>query len=504
MTKKIKLFLLTITVALFATSCFEDQDDNAITASEINDFVWKGMNVFYVYKDETPDLANDRFASNNEYAAYLNGFSSPEDLFESLIYLPNDVDEFSIITPNFLELEQQLQGTRLDNGMRFGLARFSGTNNVFGFVRYVLPNSSASSQGVERGMIFTGVDGTTLTDTNFGNLLFGDNSSYTINLADYNDNGTPETDDDSISPNGNSITLTKEVITENPILINEVIETNGFRIGYLMYNGFRRSSSTLTELNNVMASFNAANIDDLVLDLRYNGGGSVDTAIFLASMISGLDNNTLFFEEEWNSDFQAAFESQNPAALINNFTNQMIIRNSDGDITFQQTINSLGLNKVYVLTSGSTASASELVINGLRPHIEVIQIGDDTLGKPQASTTIYDSEDFTRANANPNHTYALQPLIYESANADGFSQYYDGLPPTLGFELTEQIGNLGVLGDINEPLLEAAILEITGAGRFSLPEANSKFELVPDKKFIPKIEYEMFDNRNHHLSVKNK
>jgi len=501
--KRIKRLVLGLVLIGFATSCFEDNDDNLVAVSEINDFVWRGMNVFYVYKDNIENLANDRFATNAEYAEYLNSFNTPEDLFESLIYLPNDIDEFSAITSNYAELEQQLQGTSLNNGMEFGLVRITGTDSVFGVVRYVLPNSSAASQGVARGMVFTGIDGVTLTISNFRDLLFGSNTTYTVNLATYNNNGTTETDDDTITPNGNSITITKEVITENPILLNRVIETSGVKIGYLMYNGFRISNSRLTELNNVFGTFNSENIDELVLDLRYNGGGSVSTAIFLSSMITGQNTGDIFFTEEWNSDFQAAFEDQNPEALVNTFVNEMQIRNTDGGITFQQTINSLNLNKVYILTTGSTASASELVINGLRPYINVIQIGSDTTGKPQASTTIYDSEDFQRTNANQNHFYALQPLIYEAVNADGFSQYYDGLEPTTGFELNEDFGNMGILGDVNEPLLERAIADITGTGRFFNGRFNSsfssKFELMPDEEFKPKYSLEMFDEIKQHF-----
>lgn len=495
-----KLLLLTLIVAFSATSCFEDRDDNPIAINEINDFVWKGMNLFYVYKAEIPDLSDNRFSTNNEFANYLDSFSRPEDLFESLLYLPNSVDEFSIITPNFIQLEQQLNGTTLNNGMRFGLVRINSTNTVFGYVRYVLPNSSAENQGVTRGMIFTGIDGITLTSENAGSLLFGTNTTYTINLSDYDDNGTTETDDDTVTPNGMSISLTKEIITENPILVNEVIETNGFKIGYLMYNGFRFADANVIELNNVIADFKAANIDDLVLDLRYNGGGSVSTAIWLSSMITGQNTGDLFFKENWNDNFQAFFEENSPESLINNFVDNAEKRNSDGDVTFNLPLNTLNLDKVYILTTGSTASASELVINGLNPYIDVVQIGRDTRGKPQASITIYDSDDFGRQNANPSHTYAMQPLIYEAENSAGFSEYYDGLAPSLGFEMSENFGNLGVLGDENEPLLERAIQDITGTGRFSSPILNLNFEEVEPDTYLPKFTQEMVDNKHRDLS----
>src|SRR5690606_22500879 len=78
----------------------------------------------------------------------------------------------------------------------------------------------------------------------------------------------------------------------------------------------------------------------------------------------------------------------------------------------------LNLDKVYVLTTNRTASASELIINGLSPYIDVVQIGDRTTGKSQASVTLYDSENFSKQNANPSHKYAIQPLVAVSVNSE--------------------------------------------------------------------------------------
>ena len=101
--------LLAVMMLGLTTSCFEDRDDNVILASEINDFVWKGMNAVYLYKDNVPDLANDRFSSNQEYGNYLNSFSSPEELFESVIYQRETVDRFSWITDDYIALEIDYQ-----------------------------------------------------------------------------------------------------------------------------------------------------------------------------------------------------------------------------------------------------------------------------------------------------------------------------------------------------------------------------------------------------------
>lgn len=492
--KRIKMLLLACSALFIVTSCFEDLDDNVSTTSNINDFVWKAMNATYVYKDDIPNLSNDRFDSNEEYINYINDFQTPEDLFESLIYLPNDVDKFSAIVPNYFDLEQLLQGTTLSNGMVFGLVRLpNAATDVFGYIRYVLPNTDAEDKGLTRGVLFNVIDGETLTQNNFSSLLRP--NTYTIGLADYNNNGTPGiTSDDFIITNGQSVTLTKTAYTENPILTSNILNINGNNIGYLMYNNFRGDNSSLNQLNSVFAEFQSAGVSDLVLDLRYNGGGNVNTAIWLASMITGQFTDNVFFKEQWNSDIQTALEQSNPSSLINPFVNEMVRRDNSGDIIYQQSINSLNLNKVYVITSRSTASASELVINGLAPYIEVVQIGLTTRGKPQASITLYDSEDFTRNNVNPSHTYALQPLIYESENADGFSQYYNGLSPDSNYISGENYDDLGQLGDSEERLLAIAIADITGLGRQASPTDYSVKEIA-DQNFEHPLMYEMIDDR---------
>ena len=84
MNYKFKVFVTALLCAVITFSCFEDRDDNGAFASDINDFIWKGMNFWYLYKANIPDLSDDRFSSNEEYADYLNQFSNPPDLFESL------------------------------------------------------------------------------------------------------------------------------------------------------------------------------------------------------------------------------------------------------------------------------------------------------------------------------------------------------------------------------------------------------------------------------------
>ncbi len=447
--KTIKTIIIA-SIALFTvTSCFEDLDDNAIATSEINDFVWKGMNAVYLYKPEIPDLANNRFASVEAYATYLNSFETPEILFESLKYLPQSVDRFSRIFSNYFDLQNLLQGTTLSNGLEFNLYLVPGSQTeVFGAITLVLNNSVAANSGLQRGQIFRAVDGTELTTDNFNSLL--SQTSYTLNFANYDTNGTPELGDDTVTLTDENTSLTKVAYTENPVHKIEILNAGTATVGYLMYNSFNANFNEA--LNTAFGQFQAANIDELVIDLRYNGGGSVQTAAYLGSMVTGQFTGDIYSK---------LFYNENLSENDRNFLFTSSIENGSA-------INSLNLSKVYVLTTNRrTASASELVINSLNPYIDVVVIGENTVGKTQASVTVYDSPTlFSEDNINPSHTYAMQPLIANSTNVNDQLVPPNGLTPDI--EITEKSYQLGVLGDSNEPLLAAALADILGMNR-SIP-----------------------------------
>lgn len=464
--KTIKALILLCVISFLTTSCFKDNDDTQISASEINDFVWKGMNSFYLYKENIPNLANDKFSSNTDYATYLNSYSTPEDLFESLIYQRETEDKYSWIVDDYIALEQYFSGISKSNGMEYQLfLEPNSTSKIIGIVRLVLTNSDAEGKGLKRGDVFNSINGTSLTTNNYSSLL--SQNSYALNLATYNDNGTPETTDDTVVSKNQSISLDKLQYSENPIYTSKIIPVNGQNVGYVMYNGFTANYDS--QLNTVFGNFKANNVQHLILDLRYNPGGSVNSAILLSSMITGQFNGEVFSTEKWNNEFQTYFETNSPESLINRFTNT-----NKGTA-----LNSLNLTTVYILATKSSASASELVINSLDPYINVIHIGENTYGKYQASTTLYDSPNFGREGANPNHTYAMQPLIFKSLNKVGNTDYFNGLTPDI--QLSESYLNLGVIGNVNEKLLAAALASISNAtGKL----ANIKAESTPYLKSI--------------------
>ena len=359
------------------------------------------------------------------------------------------------------------------------------TTEIFGYVKYIIANSDAATKNIKRGDFFTAVNGTKITLNNYNSLLFGANENYTLNLADYN--GT------TIVGNGKSVSLTKTVLTENPILVNKVITSGTHKIGYLMYNAFYADFDS--KLNDAFGALKSAGVTDLVLDLRYNSGGSILSATRLASMITGQFTGKVFAKQQWNAKIQAFFEKEDPNSLNNYFTDKIS----------STPINSLNMTKVYILTANGTASASELVINGLKPHISVVQIGDVTVGKNVGSVTLYDSPDFTDEKRNPNHKYAMQPIVLKIVNSVGFGDYFNGLQPD--FLQKETASTLGVLGHSeitikdkkeeltsNEPLLNLAFAKITGrpTSRTNKSSAGKEFQFFKDSKSMNRFKNEMY------------
>jgi C-terminal processing protease CtpA/Prc len=463
--------LIVLFISIFFINCSSESEATPENL-EVHDFVWKGLNAYYLWQSDKPNLADTRFSNQGQLNSFLQEFSSPENLFENLLNRPTD--RFSWIVDDYIALENSFQGITLNSGMEFGLVRYEDTpTNLFAYVRYVIPNSDAAAKGIARGMLFNGVDGTPLTETNYNSLLFGENTSYSINFADYND-GNP------IS-NGTSIEVTKSQLQENPIAVSKVITEGSQKIGYLMYNQF--SSAFDAELNAAFANFKSETVNDLIIDLRYNGGGSVRTATYLGGMVTGQFNNELFSKQVWNEKVQAALDESN---FINNFTNQI---NHDN---INEAINSLGLTRVYFIITGSSASASELVINSLSAYIDVKLIGTKTVGKQVGSITLYDSDNLTRNgdNLNQNHQYAMQPIVLEIKNKDD-QNYPNGIVPGVtlpGIELAENYGNLGVLGERSDPLLDRTLLYISTGARFSNQskiDASKTIEIFNSKLATP-------------------
>ena len=425
------LFFITL------VSC-KDQDDSIAFREydfEIEDFIWEALNTYYYWQDTVPDLADNRFNSQKSYASFLSQSNeNQEQLFESLLF---DKDRFSWIVSDYTALENQLRRVYTTSGMILGLERIGESNDLFAYVRYVLPDSDASEKNIKRGDLFLSINNEQLTMDNYRDLLSSDVELFSIQLA--------QISGQTVTPTDISVDLVKAEIQENPIHIHKLIELNNAKIGYLMYNGFVADFDD--QLESAFAEFQTQGINQLVIDLRYNRGGRTSSSIKLASMITGQFSGEVFAQTQHNDKLSSLNE----------------------DYLFEATAAQLKMDRLYVISSAETASASELLINGLSPYIDVILIGDDTTGKNVGSYSIYDWID-DEGNRNPRHTWAMQPITLKIANSEGFADFENGLQAD--YRLLEDVANLGLLGEIDEPLLEKT-LEVMGV----LPPKSEKNQL---------------------------
>ncbi|HET6528505.1 MAG TPA: S41 family peptidase, partial [Balneolaceae bacterium] len=274
-------------------------------------------------------------------------------------------------------------------------------------------------------------------------------------------------------------------IHENPVFMAKVIDTGSKQVGYLALNAFRANYHQA--LNDSVGTLLSQGIDELILDLRYNGGGAIVTCSVLASMISGNDSTDVFAKFTY-SEKRSALNSE-----YSFFSKLPVDDQAGGDIA----MNTLSLNRLYVLTGWGTASASEMVINGLKPYIEVIQVGEQTVGKDVGSITVYDSPPYynNKENLNPNHKIAMQPIVVKLVNADG-QDYPNGFTPERANVVIEGDyldENLPPMGDPSDPLLARALQLITGEPVAKLQSvSSSKGELFKDSRDLKPFGKDMY------------
>ena len=436
------LLLLCATFILYNCT----KEDEIPADVEINDFVWKAMNAYYLYQDQIPDLADRRFLNQPELNSYLRGFATPNDLFLNLLHDRPTIDDKSALLDDFNLIQQPELRVSTTHGVEFGIiAEPRNADNVIGFVQYILPNSDASTKNIARGDFFYAVDDVQLTRNNYRTILESGANAYELNMATF--------DGTTVTPNAIKVPLTKTSYTHQPVFLAKNIAAGGNNIGYLVYNN-DFSSNYIKDLNTTISQFRNQGVNELILDFRYNiGGGSfLKNMNYLASMITGQFQNETFAKKRWNNKAQNWFEANQPDSLLTKFSNKL----QDGT-----PINSLGLTDVYIILNGSS-SAVELLINGLESHINVHVINSgNTNGNNTASLTLYNSIDYDSIGNNSNHSVAIQPIVAELLNSNDIT-YQNGFTPILTTCSQESILNLGVLGETSDPLLNEVINLVNG------------------------------------------
>lgn len=453
-------------------------------ASAVNRFIWNGLHDYYLWTDNVANLSATKFSKTDSLNAFLNNYTDPEELFYSLLYKYDDVDKWSFIVDDYTEVDNWVSGISKTMGFDFMPARIGETNNVFCFVRYVLKDSPAEKAGIKRGDFFIKVNGTRLTVSNYYSLLYGQ-ESYTLGMATIANS--------TISESPLTISLTAVQMQEDPVYMSKVFNVNGTKVGYLVYNGF--TSDFDLELNDVFKTFKDEGVQKLIVDLRYNGGGSVQTAIYLASMIHSTDKTKIFAKSIYNTLLQNYLvEEYGEEVLIDKFTDKIeAVEDDNGDeVTPETTINTLSLEEAYFIVSDNTASASELLINGLIPHMSVKTIGINTTGKYVGSITLKDYKD--DGSLNTSHKYAMQPIVVKIANSLNVTDFVDGLTPDI--EAEEDFINLLPFGDENETLLKVALDDIKGLApkRAILKSGLSASEILSGGKDRLRFSKEMYIN----------
>jgi C-terminal processing protease CtpA/Prc len=386
------------------------------TNADINTWIHENMSAYYLWPDKMPALASTNTSSN------------PMDYFYSILYDYKTTDRFSWIDSSSANLINQLNGINTVLGIRVSPFYTDDTKaNVALVLAYVLKGSPAEKSGLKRGDIILSVDDKAITSSNYNSVL--QNQTLKLGLGDYNNK--------VFSSSGKSVTVTKVELQTNPILKDTVINWAGKKVGYFAYLQFL--SSFDDSLRAVFGRFKQQGVNELVIDLRYNGGGYVSSSDLLTNLIvkdiaSRVDK--VMNKRQYNEAFTKEVIKQSGAsALVTNFKMES---------------NNIGsLNRVFFLTSTGTASASELIINNLKPFMNVILIGEHTYGKNVGSFTITDN--------TKRWNYGLQPITFKILNALDQSDYgtVNGFLPD--YALADDLLPYKLLGDPNETYLNKAL-----------------------------------------------
>lgn len=348
---------------------------------KLKDLVYRVMTSTYLWYDEVPTVD-------------LSGYASAEALLEDLMY--KDLDKWSYIAPKEEYHSFMEEGRYI--GLGFGTKY---TENDECRIKLVYQNSPAATAGLMRGDRLIEINGKAVEEIEIDDLwntIFGDvEIGVMVNLIIEDSTGTTR-----------ELSLNKDWVTMDSVLFEDVFDLDGLKVGYFVFDNFIGASHE--ELETVFTSFSQEGIDDLILDLRYNAGGSVWVARYLSELIAGAHVEGEIFVQVVHNDKYRAW---------------------NGIGIFSNADHSLNLDRVIIITSEETCSASELVINCLKPFIDVVLVGSNTSGKPVGMYG-YDLLD--------KH---ISPIEMKTINALGEGDYFDGIPPTCDSvdDLMKQLGD---------------------------------------------------------------
>lgn len=413
--------LIVILLALWA--CKEDvitgDEEDLIIPHEtlvVNKWIKDNMELYYYWNDKMP--ANIDFTKEAYPIAY----------FDKLLY--KEKDKWSYITDDYPAFKAERDGIPVTMGYSPAFYLISSTR-IVAVVKYVYPGSAAAVAGLERGDIILSIDNTELDISNYYDLY--SRESYSVQLGKYENR--------SFDYTGETFSMNARVTKTDPAIYSKVLDIDDHKIGYLVYTEFisGEKEEFLFELDTIFNGFKVQGINDLVVDLRYNPGGDIDAAVHLASQIAPsavVNNKELLISLQYNSEFQEYLE-------LNAYNDYLYEK-------FKVVSSNIDMERVYFLTTSGSASASELVITGLEPYMDVVQIGDSTYGKYAGAWVMPDDD----------KQWAIIPVVMKYANADGYTDFADGLIPD--YEMDDDLVGAVPFGDLSDPMLAKAIELATG------------------------------------------
>ena len=372
----------------------------------------------------------------------------PMEVVKSIRYHEGgkEVDRWTVLTDDLESFQNSVQGLGLTYGYDLQAGRISNKDGeYFLVVSYVSNGGPAQKAGLKRGDIIVTLDGKAITMDNIYDAF----DSRSIEL------GVTYIDGDHIGDDVRNVSLRAVDMYEDPILVTKTFDVAGKKVGYLAYTGFDLKSSQ--SLPDVFRDFKSMNIDELIIDLRYNGGGYAFTENVLASMIAPLANvlaENIFQTEVYNSVLTDLWKKQGEDtntyfSTVHEISSQkLIIDVSDAN---------LGIDKVYVIVTGGTASASEGLIVGLKPYMDVVLVGQQTYGKYCAGIMLA-PEDFynSRYDYSLIKDWGMYVMISKFADCNGRNESIpDGIP--VDIQVDDDPFDGYQLGDENETMLRAAL-----------------------------------------------
>lgn len=467
-TKLNKFFLIILVVGVFSCKIATVEPTTTSTTTNTttspnaaaNSWVYDQLKEWYLWSDKLPskDKTNLTLVTGKDGEAA----DITKHYFYSLLNDYPNTDRFSWIRENVADLTASLSGISTSFGFSRSAVYLDNTQtNVVFFISNVILGSPAEKAGLKRGDIILTINGTQINGTNFSSLI-ANNETATFGLGEFK-NG-------AYVLSGKTITATKGVVQNNPIQFSKIIEKGNKKIGYLVYTQFLETYDE--QLKQVFGQFKTAGVNELVLDLRTNGGGRISSADLISSLVvKNLSTNNVIHQDEWNATIKAKYPS---VATPTKFTNQA---------------NNLNLTRLVVLTSNSTASASELVINSLRPYMEVVIVGQNTYGKNVGSITLKDETNPAR------WSWGMQPIVLRTVNSKGESAYGTKTGFSPDYLVSDNVYPFKPWGDESETLLKKALEVITGVVIPAEASANRSFRTMSTTVLEQNISDNPADNR---------